>query len=33
VGTNPSNHDDGAPGGSILKQAIADLGDLKKKYL
>jgi hypothetical protein len=30
---NPANHDDGAPGSSLLKQAIADLGDLKKRYL
>ena len=27
---NPANHDDGAPGSSLLKQAIADLGNLKK---
>jgi hypothetical protein len=30
---NPANHDDGAPGSSLLKQAIDDLFDLKKRYL
>jgi hypothetical protein len=30
---NPANHDDGAPGSSVLKQAISDLADLKKRYL
>jgi hypothetical protein len=30
---NPANHDDGAPGTSVLKQAIHDLQDLKKRYL
>ena len=30
---NPANHDDGAPGSSVLKQAINDLTDLKKRYL
>jgi hypothetical protein len=30
---NPANHDDGAPGSSVLKQAIDDLRDLKKRYL
>jgi hypothetical protein len=30
---NPANHDDGAPGSSLLKQANSDLADLKKRYL
>jgi hypothetical protein len=30
---NPANHDDGAPGSSVLRQAIDDLRDLKKRYL
>jgi len=30
---NPASHDDGAPGSSVLKQAIDDLRDLKKRYL
>jgi hypothetical protein len=30
---NPANHDDGAPGSSVLKQAIDDLRDLKRRYL
>jgi hypothetical protein len=30
---NPANHDDGAPGKSVLKQALDDLNDLTKKYL
>ena len=30
---NPASHDDGAPGSSVLKQAIDDLRDLKKRYI